>query len=168
MVKGNRVFNRKNIFIILSILWMIGIFIFSSRNATKSSKDSHKVGEIVAEVVVKDFKKLPKEKQESFIDSIDHIVRKTAHCFEYMVLGILVLNAGFGFKKKRLPTAGISLAITSFYAATDEFHQRFVPGRAGMVQDWLNDTLGAVVGILLMLLLETAVQHVIRKKKHMS
>ena len=74
--------NRKTVFITLSVIWMIGIFIFSSRNAVKSTKDSHKVGEVVAEIVVKDFKKLPKEKQENFIDSIDHIVRKTAHGFE--------------------------------------------------------------------------------------
>ena len=41
----------------------------------------------------------------------------------------------------------ISLAFCAFYAGTDEFHQRFVPGRAGVFRDALLDTAGAAVGI---------------------
>jgi len=43
----------------------------------------------------------------------------------------------------------IALALTSFYGATDEFHQRFVPGRSCDVADWIADTAGAALAILL-------------------
>ena len=39
--------------------------------------------------------------------------------------------------------------ISTAYAATDEFHQIFVPGRAGMVTDVMIDSSGALAGILL-------------------
>ena len=39
-----------------------------------------------------------------------------------------------------------------FYAATDEFHQLFVPGRYGMVRDVVLDFLGALTGIAVCIL----------------
>ena len=42
-----------------------------------------------------------------------------------------------------------AVLLTSLYAATDEFHQRFTPGRMSDVQDWLADTLGSVVAVTL-------------------
>jgi len=38
------------------------------------------------------------------------------------------------------------------YAALDELHQVFVPGRTCLLQDWLIDTAGAFVGIGLVVL----------------
>lgn len=38
------------------------------------------------------------------------------------------------------------------YATSDEIHQYFVPGRACMVEDVFIDTLGIVLGILLIML----------------
>lgn len=138
---------RIKIFTCLSVLLMIGIFIFSSRDAEKSTKDSHEVGEAVAEVIIEDFDELPAKEKENFVESIDHFVRKSAHFIEYMTLGFLLMNAGLGFRKNRFLTAFISLSVGSLYAATDEFHQRFVPGRAGMVSDWLLDSSGVLTGV---------------------
>jgi VanZ family protein len=42
----------------------------------------------------------------------------------------------------------VALALSSLYAATDEFHQTFVEGRHGSPLDWLIDTAGAAVGAL--------------------
>ena len=39
---------------------------------------------------------------------------------------------------------------TSFYAATDEFHQLFVAGRSGQIKDVLIDTIGACIGLLVL------------------
>ena len=41
------------------------------------------------------------------------------------------------------------LMITTAYGLTDEFHQRFVPGRTADVRDLAADTIGALFGILL-------------------
>ncbi|WDC84212.1 VanZ family protein [Caloramator sp. mosi_1] len=41
----------------------------------------------------------------------------------------------------------IAFLICFVYAASDEFHQYFVPGRGPRVKDVLIDSLGAIVGI---------------------
>ena len=50
--------------------------------------------------------------------------------------------------------------MTFLYACTDEFHQLFVPGRAGRFTDVLIDTTGGII----MLLFIALVIHVARKK----
>ena len=40
--------------------------------------------------------------------------------------------------------------ITTAYAATDEMHQLFVPGRSGQVSDVLLDSAGAIAGLALL------------------
>ena len=46
----------------------------------------------------------------------------------------------------------VSLLWCSAYGALDELHQSFVPGRSMRWQDWVIDTVGAVVGIVVVLL----------------
>lgn len=38
-----------------------------------------------------------------------------------------------------------TILIVALYAATDEFHQSFVPGRQSSVLDWVADCVGAIV-----------------------
>ena len=129
------------------------IFMFSARNATVSTEDSNGVAEIIGEIVVEDFDDLSEQEKQDFIDKTDHLVRKTAHGLEYALLGILLMNAGLGMKnRKKAWVAAGSFCIASLYAASDEFHQLFVPGRAGMVSDWLIDSGGAAFGIIMVLL----------------
>ncbi|MBN2846869.1 MAG: VanZ family protein [Coriobacteriia bacterium] len=42
----------------------------------------------------------------------------------------------------------VAVVLASLYGLTDEFHQAFVPGRMPDPADWLVDTAGAVVGVL--------------------
>ncbi len=71
----------------------------------------------------------------------DLVLRKLAHFGEFAVLGALVARA--------LRRELASVALGSLYAATDELHQAFVPGRQGSPLDWAIDTLGVAVGVLL-------------------
>ena len=41
------------------------------------------------------------------------------------------------------------MLIVSAYAASDEWHQSFVPGRASEAADWIADTAGAIVAVVL-------------------
>lgn len=41
--------------------------------------------------------------------------------------------------------ASLAVALTGLYAATDEWHQRFVPSRQSSIGDWVADVAGAVV-----------------------
>ena len=47
----------------------------------------------------------------------------------------------------------------TLYAATDEFHQLFVPGRAGLPTDVLIDATGAALGLLVACSLMAAFYH---------
>jgi VanZ family protein len=79
-------------------------------------------------------------------------VRKCAHLAEYAVLALLLWRA---LRKPPTPKAprwqwskaGFVLALVAFYAATDEFHQAFVPSREGSVRDVLLDTFGGALGL---------------------
>lgn len=82
-------------------------------------------------------------------------VRKCAHLAEYALLTLLLWRA---LRKPPTPgtppwqwtRAGLVLALAAFFAATDEFHQAFVPSRQGSVWDVLLDTLGGALGLLLL------------------
>jgi VanZ family protein len=72
---------------------------------------------------------------------------------EYAVLALLLWRvlrrpAAPDVPSWRWSHAGLALALAALYAATDEFHQTFVPSRQGSVWDVLLDTTGAAIGLL--------------------
>lgn len=78
----------------------------------------------------------------------NHMLRKGAHFFAYLVLGILMINGLsssdiYGFKG-----IGLAILICILYAISDEVHQLFDPGRGGQVSDVILDSAGAIIGIL--------------------
>lgn len=83
------------------------------------------------------------------VNDLDGKVRKLAHACEYFVLSILVMFLIFQIKKaKKFKYNIIGLFICFIYACTDEFHQKFIPGRGAQFSDVLIDTVGALVGII--------------------
>ena len=77
----------------------------------------------------------------------NHLIRKSAHFFAYLVLGVLVSNALNSHGYAGFKLFWVAMVICVLYAISDEVHQLFVPGRAGQVRDVLIDSAGAVVGI---------------------
>jgi VanZ family protein len=77
---------------------------------------------------------------------------KVAHFTAYAVLGALVLRAlaqvEWGGVTPR--TTLVAWGVTALYGASDEYHQRFVPGRFMAVDDWLADALGAGAAVLVL------------------
>jgi VanZ family protein len=71
----------------------------------------------------------------------DEVLRKFAHVTEYAILGFLLLRA-IG---REVPALLVGIA----YAATDELHQHFVAGRHGSPVDVLIDTVGLLIGTVL-------------------
>lgn len=81
---------------------------------------------------------------------IHALIRKLGHLSEYFILALLVLRAlsretGGKLSPRRL---ALGLLITALYAASDELHQAFVPGRTASVVDVGIDVLGGVCGTL--------------------
>lgn len=74
----------------------------------------------------------------------DVFLRKGAHIFEFAVLAGLLIRA---FSRSCVTITKKTLLLTSgllsfLYAASDEFHQSFVPGRGPSVLDVLVDSIG--------------------------
>ncbi len=122
---------------------MAVIFYFSAQPGEASSQSSLGVGRLIGRVFVEGYEDWPKERQDLFAEKIDHPIRKSAHAAEYAVLAILLFLA----LRRRFWAA---FALAAAYAASDEFHQRFVPARSGQISDVLLDSAGALAGLLLL------------------
>jgi VanZ family protein len=72
------------------------------------------------------------------------------HFAVYAVLGaVLLLAIDPALASWR--AAALAVAIASVYGITDEFHQRFVPGRVSDPVDWVVDTAGAAAAVAVLL-----------------
>lgn len=133
----------------LVLLWMLLIFKFSNQAADKSNGLSIGVADIIINAI-KGF--LPGEAFST--DNLNHIVRKAAHFTAYLILSILSCNALMQSGIKAVKNFISALGICVLYAASDEVHQLFISGRSGQPADVLIDSLGAVVGIGIYMLLK--------------
>src|SRR5207248_4179254 len=55
----------------------------------------------------------------------------------------------FGVERPQALSAGLVLLLCAAYAATDEFHQAFVPSRTASLRDVMTDICGATLAVLL-------------------
>ena len=73
------------------------------------------------------------------------------HMAEYSILGLLlqraVLNTGGPLISESPGLAASSIGI--FYGFTDEVHQLFGPGRFASMEDFLADSVGVLLGLLI-------------------
>ncbi len=86
------------------------------------------------------------------VASVQIAIRKAGHMCEYAVLAVLVWRASNGPDLGRVRPWPARLAWTTWglavaYAASDEFHQSFVPSREGSVRDVAIDTAGAAFAV---------------------
>lgn len=68
------------------------------------------------------------------------------------------------YKIKELDRIAISMIIGVIYAATDEIHQAFVPGRGPLVTDVILDSIGVLTGICIVLLVYKIICKMCRHK----
>jgi VanZ family protein len=129
---------------VLVLLWMGVIFKLSSQGADQSKK----LSKGVTSAVVKTAKVVtPKAKLNA--GRLNNKLRKYAHFFSFLILGVLVLNALWKSGVSGFRAMLLALLICAVYAAMDELHQLFVPGRGAELLDVLIDSAGAVVGIII-------------------
>ena len=82
---------------------------------------------------------------------IHFLVRKLAHCSEYAIFGLLLYHS---FEPRHAEgwnarSAFAALVVAGLFSLTDEYHQKFVPGRGASLADCGLDTAGALLGIAL-------------------
>lgn len=79
-------------------------------------------------------------------DQYDFDIKKAGHMLGYALLAMGLLR-GLTYKNATTVRLLISAVLFSgIYAFTDEFHQRFTPGRSSSIVDVLIDTAGAAIG----------------------
>jgi VanZ family protein len=82
------------------------------------------------------------------IETVHLFLRKLGHWGEYFILAMLsirALHADLPAQSRQRRAAG-AIAIATLYAASDEWHQSFVPSRSASIVDVLIDCLGATCG----------------------
>lgn len=74
-----------------------------------------------------------------------NISDKTGHIIGYALLSLLLIRALARGRAEGITwrTVAIAIAFSTLYGASDEFHQKFVPGRNADVFDVLADIAGA-------------------------
>ena len=82
------------------------------------------------------------------LDLLHHIVRKLAHITEYCILSLFLFRALRGGRATAWKMAWFWTCLMSVvaYASLDEIHQSFVKGRDARLGDVGFDTLGGVIG----------------------
>lgn len=131
----------------------------SSRGGTGALRGGLLYGALVAwMVVIFLFSAQPHsaEVTREFFHEGNFVVRKFAHFSEYAILAILAItsfsshipaNQSASSPDRRVAfNAGIAISV--LYAISDEIHQAFVPGRGAAISDVLVDSVGVVIGSL--------------------
>ncbi len=83
--------------------------------------------------------------------NIHHYIRKGAHVFEYALFTMLIMRAlRAGRAEWRWSWVVATMASVTCYAALDEVHQAFVPGRGASAWDSLLDVSSGIAAIVVM------------------
>lgn len=134
-------------YIVPLLLWMTVIFCAS----TDRGSEAHTrpvVGSILRRVWPDAGHYLTAEQ----IDRVDWDIRKCAHVTEYGILSLLLFRAaGYGDKRFRSRLILVPLIVGVLYAATDEYHQSFVPSRGASAADVFTDSYGVLAGTVISL-----------------
>lgn len=152
-------FKSRVIYLILSILMMIVIFLFSSQASNDSNYLSYSITNFIFEITEskevstevntnKNVEEMFPTSNKTFHD-INAVVRKSAHVSLYLILGIFTLLY-INIYKINLKKAIIITIIFCFtYACLDEFNQYLRGTRTALFTDSLIDTLGCMLGCLI-------------------
>ncbi len=92
--------------------------------------------------------------------------RTIAHGLEYCGLAALLFHAFLQTTGKPKPFACFAVAV--IYAASDEIHQIFIPGRAFQISDIAVDATGAAAGIAACIALYIIVLKIIKSRKPLA
>ena len=86
------------------------------------------------------------------LNAIQLGIRKLGHLTEYAILAMLLwraLRSGTRWQMKMSILFLVAVLASAIFAASDEFHQSFVPSRTGSPNDVMIDICGALVGLVI-------------------
>lgn len=147
--------------IVPALLMLLLIFRFSAQDGPSSGSLSFRVCRTVLSLFDRIFSihRAPNEFL-SRAESLQFWVRKVAHITEYFLLTLsiyLPLRVWILQNKPRYPLQKYlrtfllpTFLLSLICAALDEFHQSFVPGRCGTPVDVLVDSVGILIGCIIL------------------
>lgn len=133
-----------------AILMMLLIYGFSAQTGEVSGELSYKISYQIVETkneilgTNKSYDELAAD-----ADSIHYYVRKAAHMTEYCVLAIAISFPLYVYKVRGIWLVLLVGMVCVGFAGLDEYHQSFVGGRGPSVKDVGIDSIGALIGIIL-------------------
>lgn len=132
-----------------ALFMMYFIFSFSAQTGSESGSLSYEVSKLIVLAYNKLlFKGYDNMTLNELIALIHPYVRKTAHVTEYFCLAASV---AFPLYVYRLRGFALTLVAGTFcvaFACLDEYHQTFVAGRIGTLRDVYIDSIGILIGII--------------------
>ncbi len=148
--------NKKRMvtYIVLVVITMALIFVHSALPAQISKMESSLISDGLSKLLHLD------------ASTASFIVRKGAHFFEYLLLGIFSAIAAreiYFYRNGTTSLKGVkgwfsiwllAWAVGAVYALSDELHQHFVSGRSCEIRDILIDAGGALLGVLLIMMIQ--------------
>ena len=165
----------KKVRVLFTILWMGFIFFQGTQTGDVSIESSDRIVNPIVEVIEKTVEWLkPKQKssqsepvketvetlpkptesqREILYQKVHYIVRKSAHFFEYAILGGLAFWMFQGFRLTFWNQIIYSLFMILSVAVMDEYFQSFV-ARTSSVSDILIDFSGGMTGFLIIYLIK--------------
>lgn len=150
---------------------MLLIFGFSSKPADNSNESSLAIANSILTVYENSTnQQLQTDTRSQLLENINHFVRKAAHFSEYALLACAFALNLLSYRRSKIFLVTGSVLLSAIYAASDEFHQTFIPGRSGQISDVLLDTAGALAGAVFFVIILGLVNRFskIRKKEFNS
>ena len=142
------------------------IFGFSSQDGEKSGNISKKITEEII-TRIPQIQEKEQNEREAITLRIEKVIRKIAHFSIYTAVGLLLMALISTFEMKEKNRIIISLIIGIIYASSDEIHQSFVLERSPMITDVMIDTMGVMLGSLLIMLGKAIIKKYKKNSKEM-
>ncbi len=134
---------KAGIYFILVVAWCLLIFFLSHQPKEESAQYSA--------IAIWILKLLGIDLNAWTMGNATLIVRKAAHITEYFILTSLTLQFINTLKVKKIHLILFGGIFSILYAASDEFHQTFISGRVGCIEDVWIDSVGIIIALVLYL-----------------
>lgn len=139
---------KKFIISIILIFWLGLIFSFSNQPSNTSSNTSSRMMDKIVNITENiTNNELDDITKNNIYEYGMKPLRKCAHFFLYFILGILLCSLIYQYKLNNIII--VSLLFCLLYACSDEIHQLFITGRSGNIKDVFIDTMGSLLGIVI-------------------
>ena len=128
----------------LPVLIWLGLIVIGSTDLMSAEHTSRIIGPVL--------RSFNPDISAETIAQIQFVVRKTAHVMEYAILAALLwraLRAGVRWQTRMLRLFIAVWFVCAVFAASDEFHQSFVPSRTASPIDVMIDIFGALIGLVI-------------------